>query len=179
VLSVSKGRCLERLSSLAMDQRNNGKLIEPNVRVRGSLVHLDRRLRLEKGVHLDLGIVIWLEKEEGTILLGERVYVGPHAYLGTSSHMLEIGEDTMIGAHSYIITENHVTRSPDVPYMRQGFEGGDVIIGRNVWIGCHVVVLPGVRIGDNAVVGAGAVVTRDIPAGETWGGVPARKLKSK
>jgi len=51
-----------------------------------------------------------------------------------------------------------------------------VVIGRDVWIGCHVVVLPGVTIGDHAVVAAGAVVTKSIPSGEMWGGVPAKKI---
>jgi len=45
-----------------------------------------------------------------------------------------------------------------------------------VWIGCHVVILPGVTIGDHAVIGAGAVVNKDVPPWEKWGGVPAKKI---
>ena len=59
----------------------------------------------------------------------------------------------------------------------RGFDGADVQIGTNVWIGCHVVVLPGVTIGDHAIIGAGAVVTKTVPAGETWAGVPARIVR--
>ena len=83
----------------------------------------------------------------------------------------------MIGAHTYITTVNHVTRRKDIPYSKQGFEGADVKIGNNVWIGCHVTILPGVTIEDHAIIGAGAVVTRDVPSGETWVGVPAKKIK--
>jgi acetyltransferase-like isoleucine patch superfamily enzyme len=157
-------------------QRRSGRLLEPSVRVRGELSALDDRLIFGKGVYLDQGVIVWLGEAQGTIHLGERVYVGPYAYLGTAGHKLEIGTDTMIGAHSYIITENHGTQRQDIPYSQQGFVGADVRIGNNVWIGCHVTILPGVVIGDNAIIGAGAVVTKNVPSGETWGGVPAKKI---
>jgi acetyltransferase-like isoleucine patch superfamily enzyme len=157
-------------------QRRSGRLLEPSVRVRGDLSALDDRLIFGKGVYLDQGVIVWLGEAQGTIRLGERVYVGPYAYLGTASHKLEIGADTMIGAHSYIITENHGTQRKEIPYSQQGFVGADVRIGNNVWIGCHVTILPGVVIGDNAIIGAGAVVTKNVPSGETWGGVPAKKI---
>ena len=61
---------------------------------------------------------------------------------------------------------------------KQGYRGANIKIGKNVWLGAHVVVLPGVEIGDNAVIGAGAVVIKNVPAGETWLGVPARRKQS-
>jgi acetyltransferase-like isoleucine patch superfamily enzyme len=157
-------------------QRRSGRLIEPSVRVQGELSALNERLVLGEGIHLDHGVILWLGERTGSICLRERVYVGPYSYLGTSSHKLNIGEDTMIGAHSYIITENHGTTRKDIPYSRQSFVGSDVIIGTNVWIGCHATILPGVTIGDNAIIGAGAVVTKNVPPGESWAGVPAKKL---
>lgn len=157
-------------------QRKTGRLIEPSVRIQGDLVKIEERLTLKKGVNLDLGVIVWIGEQEGLVVLGERVYVGPYSYLGTFDHTLEIGEDTMVGAHSYIITENHSTKRQDIPYGQQGYAGDNVKIGKNVWIGCHVTVLPGVSIGDHAVIGAGAVVTKNVPAGETWAGVPAKKI---
>jgi acetyltransferase-like isoleucine patch superfamily enzyme len=85
----------------------------------------------------------------------------------------------MIGSHAYVITENHVTTRRDIPYAKQGYTGADIVIGANVWIGCHVTILQGISIGDGAIIGAGAVVTKNIPAGETWAGVPARKLENR
>lgn len=113
--------------------------------------------------------------QQGRITLGENVYVGPYSYLG-SCHNLSVGDDTLIGAYSYLITVNHSRERPGVAVASQGFRGGDITIGRNVWLGCHVVILPGVVIGDEATIGAGAVVTKSVPPGETWGGVPAKPL---
>ena len=162
-----------------VQQRKTGRLIEPSVRVQGLLTALDQQLILCEGIHLDFGVIVWLGEKRGSIRLGERVYVGPYSYLGTSSHKLDIGADSLIGAHSYIITENHGTDRKDIPYVRQNYIGADVLIGKNVWIGCHVTILPGVVIGDNAIIGAGAVVTKNIPSGETWAGVPARIIKKQ
>ena len=161
-----------------VEQRRNGRLVEPSVRVLGNLKVLEERLRLGQGATLDLGVILWMEQLEGAITLDEGAYVGPYAYLGTSTHRIMIGAHSMIGAHGYIIAENHVTQRKDLPYSQQGYAGGDVLIGSNAWLGSHVVVLPGVSIGDGAIIGAGAVVTKDVPAGETWAGVPARRIKS-
>lgn len=160
-------------------QRRKGILLEPDVRIQGvELSTLDNRLSMGKGVALDRGVTVWIgENGEGSIEIGEGVYVGPYAFLGTSGPRLTIGENTLIGSHSYIITVNHRTARKDIPYILQGYEGADVTIGKNVWIGCHVTILPGVTIGDNAIIGAGAVVTKTVPAGETWVGVPAYRIK--
>jgi acetyltransferase-like isoleucine patch superfamily enzyme len=157
-------------------QRRSGVLIEPSIRVQGELSDLRVRLFLGRASYLDHGVVIWLGDKDGSIQLSERVYVGPYALVGTYNHKLQIGEDTMIGAHCYLVTENHETRRTDIPFSKQGYSGADVTIGRNVWLGCHVTVLPGVTIGDHAIIGAGAVVTHDVPAGERWVGVPARRI---
>ena len=89
---------------------------------------------------------------------------------------MQIGENCLIGAHSYIITVNHRTDQPEKAVSAQGYRGSSIHIGKNVWIGAHVVILPGITIGEHAVIGAGAVVTKDVPPGETWVGVPAANL---
>lgn len=162
-------------------QRKQCRLIEPSVRIQGDISNLGERLTLGIGTCLDKDCILWLGNEgnpKGRIWIDERVYVGPYCYLGTASHHLEVGADTIIGALSYIITENHRTQRNDVSYAQQGYVGADVIIGKNVWIGCHVTILPGVTIADNAIIGAGAVVTKPVPAGETWAGVPAKRIDS-
>ncbi len=87
-----------------------------------------------------------------------------------------IGDGTQIGPNVQILTADH----PRDPAIRaQGLEfGRPVRIGRNVWIGGGAIVLPGVSIGDDALIGAGSVVTRDVPAGARAFGNPARTQRS-
>jgi maltose O-acetyltransferase len=85
---------------------------------------------------------------------------------------VEIGDMTQIATGVQILTADH----PRDPAVRaSGLEFGRPIrIGRNVWIGAGALIMPGVTIGDDAIVGAGSVVTRDVPAGATVVGNPAR-----
>ena len=86
---------------------------------------------------------------------------------------ITIGDGVQIGHNVVLATLNH---DPD-PANRSQVIPGPIEIGRNVWIGSNATVLPGVCIGDNAIVAAGAVVARDVPADTVVGGVPARVLK--
>jgi maltose O-acetyltransferase len=87
---------------------------------------------------------------------------------------VSIGEKTQIGPPVHIYAADHPR---DPKQRRTGLERGKpVTIGRNVWIGDGAIILPGVTIGDDAVVGAGSVVTRDVPPSTTFVGNPARRL---
>ena len=86
-----------------------------------------------------------------------------------------IGTDTQIGPGVQILTADH-PRDPDT--RRSGVEFGRPIrIGRNIWIGGGALIMPGVTIGDDAIIGAGSVVTRNVPDGATAVGIPARALR--
>jgi maltose O-acetyltransferase len=89
---------------------------------------------------------------------------------------ITIGDDTRIGPGVQLLTPTH----PLAPGPRRdGWESAEPItLGRNVWLGGAVVVCPGVTIGDDTVVGAGSVVTRDLPAGVLAVGNPARVVRS-
>lgn len=159
-----------------VDMRRSGRLVDPSVEFR-CLVGFRHRFYLGEGSALDKGCIVSISDDCGLraeIHIGQRVYIGPNCFLG-SCHSLEIGEDTLIGANSYLITVNHRTDNPSLRIGAQGYRGDSIKIGKNVWLGAHVVVLPGVEIGDNAVIGAGAVVTKSVPSGEIWVGVPAKK----
>jgi acetyltransferase-like isoleucine patch superfamily enzyme len=89
---------------------------------------------------------------------------------------LEIGEGSTFGEGVSIHDEDHLRGPFDVPLSRRGFATAPIAIGRNVWIGAKATVLKGVTIGDEAVIGAGAVVTRDVPTRAVAVGVPARVI---
>lgn len=82
-------------------------------------------------------------------------------------HLIHIGDNSLVGYNTTILCHE---------FLVDEYRIGPVEIGRNVMIGANCTILPGVRIGDGAVVAAGAVVTRDVPAGAFVGGVPARPL---
>ena len=85
---------------------------------------------------------------------------------------IEIGDGCQIGAYVQILTADH-PRDPGL--RRQGLENGKPVrIGQNVWIGSGAILLPGITVGSDAIIGAASVVTRDVPAGATVMGNPAR-----
>jgi maltose O-acetyltransferase len=86
-----------------------------------------------------------------------------------------IGDSTLIASHVAITSLTHGT---DSARYSDSLVSKPVEIGRNVWIGAHAVVLPGVRIGDGAIIGAGSVVTRDVPPGDVVAGVPAASIRT-
>jgi maltose O-acetyltransferase len=108
---------------------------------------------------------------------GYNIRLGPGAFLNFNCVVLDvvavtIGAGTQIGPAVQIYTADHPR---DASVRRTGAEFGRPIhVGRNVWIGGGAIILPGVRIGDDALIGAGSVVTRDVPAGATALGNPAR-----
>jgi len=111
---------------------------------------------------------------------GKDVIVGNRSQLGrglrADAH-LHLGDDVVMGPDVIIMSWTHDISRTDVPINQQGSIGPNpVVVGNDVWIGARVILLPGVRIGDHAVIGAGAVVTKDVPAYAVVGGVPARVL---
>lgn len=108
----------------------------------------------------------------GKITIGSRTRITSYVVIDGRGG-LEIGQETMIGFQSIILTHTHNFRDHGA-VIHQGMTSSPVTIGDGVWIGTRVIILPGVSIGDNAIVGAGAVVTKDVPPNAVVVGVPAR-----
>jgi maltose O-acetyltransferase len=105
------------------------------------------------------------------VSLGRRNVINFGCLLDGRKFQIRSGDDVSIGPEAAILTLGHDPQSPDF-----ADRGGDVIIGDRVWIGYRAIVLPGITIGDGAVVGAGAVVTKDVEPFTVIAGNPARKI---
>lgn len=113
----------------------------------------------------------------GEILIGHNVGLNGTAI--TSKKRIQIGDGTMIAANVIIVDSDFHAQWPPEARLISSTDHDDreVIIGKNVWIGINCVVLKGVTIGDNAIIGAGSIVVGDIPANVVAGGNPARVLR--
>lgn len=112
--------------------------------------------------------------------LGYNIHVGDNFYAGYNCTILDmaevrIGHNCMIGPNVGIYTAGHAIEPKD--RYKSGF-AIPIIIGNDVWIGGSCVILPGVTIGDNSIVAAGSVVTKDVPANTIVAGNPAKPIKT-
>lgn len=111
--------------------------------------------------------------------LGYNIHVGENFYAGYNCTILDmaevrVGDNCLIGPNVGFYTAGHNTHPVD--RHKSGY-AYPIAIGSNVWIGGHCVILGGVTIGNNSIIAAGSVVTKDVPENSIYGGSPAKKLK--
>jgi acetyltransferase-like isoleucine patch superfamily enzyme len=170
---------------------NNGSLAKQFVKVDSSSELSLSNCRLKTGCKIDVdrdtmipGTLVF-DRENATISIGKRVFIS-----GTiiAAEKIEIGDDVMISWGVTIVDHNSHSisfseRADDVTNWRKGKKDwthvkvAPVTICDKVWIGFNALILKGVTIGEGAVVGAGAVVTKDVPAWTIVGGNPARIIR--
>jgi acetyltransferase-like isoleucine patch superfamily enzyme len=110
---------------------------------------------------------------------GRFIQMGKNVFINHACSFLDMGgitieDEVLLGPRVNIITENH----PQDPADRRALICKPIIIKRKAWIGAAATILPGVTIGENAIVAAGAVVSKDVPVNSIVGGVPARHIKN-
>lgn len=105
------------------------------------------------------------------VFFGQRNVINFGCLFDGRKFAIRTGDDVSIGPEAAILTLGHDPQSPEF-----ADRGGEVVIGSRVWIGYRAVILPGIKIGDGAIVGAGAVVTKDVEAFTIVAGNPARKI---
>lgn len=128
------------------------------------MTHCGENVNIRKGARFDSNIEI-----------GDNSGVGEYSYVYGRTI---IGQNVMMAQECIINPGNHIIEDITIPMNRQGSaENKTVIIEDDVWLGCRVLILPGVRIGTGAVIGAGAVVTKDVPPYAIVGGVPAKVIR--
>jgi hypothetical protein len=150
------------------------------------LLFLGRRLEIEigrKGV-IRFGRFVWvgdgtkIRCHEGEVEIGAKTVIGQEVTI-SAYQRVRIGEQCVIADRAMFIDFDHSVVDVERTIREQGIYKRDVRIGHNVWIGYGACFLRGVTVGDNAVVGTNAVVTRDVPANAVAGGVPVRVLRMR
>lgn len=156
---------------------------------------VDRTINLSAGLNASTNInqirerlsdIIGTQIDETTTVFapfytnfGRFIQIGKNVFINHACSFLDMGgiiieDDVFIGPKVNLITENH----PLDPANRRALICKPVVIKQNAWIGAGVAILPGITIGENAVVAAGAVVSKDVPANTIAGGVPAKVIRA-
>jgi acetyltransferase-like isoleucine patch superfamily enzyme len=110
---------------------------------------------------------------------GKHIRLGKNVFINHACTFLDLGgitieDDVQIGPKVNLITENH----PVDPTKRKDLDLKSILVKRNAWIGAGATILPGVTIGENSIVAAGAVVNSDVPPNSIFGGIPAKFIKA-
>ncbi|MGB0713801.1 MAG: acyltransferase [Gammaproteobacteria bacterium] len=183
------------LAPLKVQQAGPGVTIEPgatfdfpsNITL-GAHARVARRAMLRANTKIEPGIRVGerslvlenalINANEGHVNIGDDCWIGPFCLLYGNGG-IDIGNGVLIAAHTSINTVSHNADRADQPMSQQGINTAPVVIEDDVWIGLNASILQGVRIGTGSIIGAGSVVTRDIPPYSIAVGTPARVLKSR
>jgi acetyltransferase-like isoleucine patch superfamily enzyme len=146
------------------------------------LVVLDAKGQVNEGITVGDGVFLGrgtiLSCKDGDIVLGDHVNIGFHSEVFSGSRVT-VGRYGLFAAYTYLVGGGHAFDQAGVPVLEQPRTSRGIALGENVWLGTGVKVLDGVRVGRDVVVGAGAVVTTDLPDGVVAAGVPARVVRSR
>lgn len=120
------------------------------------------------------------EQGRGRILIGSRTWIGQYNNLRAGGGDIEIGSDCLVSQFCSLVASNHA-HAKGQPIRTQGNDTArtGIRIGDDVWLGAGSVLLPGVSIGNGAIIAANAVVTRSVPPDEIWGGIPACRIGAR
>ena len=166
---IETGVELKSAGSLSLGKR---AVVQGNVQLNGW--HLDSEICLKDFAYLDRGVNITVH-EKGRIEIGSRTYIGPYTCIAGPGPVI-VGEQCLISSHCGIYGNNHIFDDPNTYVRKQGFTCKGITLEDDCWLGTGVRVLDGVTIGQGSVVGAGAVVTKDIPPYSIAVGVPAKVI---
>ncbi len=143
-------------------------------------LEMEKREQMLKEMFAEIGEGCYIEPPFRSNFGGRHVHFGHHVYANFNLTLVDdthiyVGDYTMFGPNVVIATAGH----PILPELRQnGYQyNAPIHIGKNCWLGAGVIVMPGVTIGDNTVIGAGSIVTKDIPANVVAVGNPCKVMR--
>jgi len=135
----------------------------------------NKGITIRQGVYIGRNTIIYCKN--GNIILGERVNIG-HNSMVFSSNKVEIGREALIAGYTYIMSGGSYDYKAKKKIIDQsGYSKGPTVIGANSWLGARAVIADGVSIGEGSIIGAGAVVLKNIPGRSIAIGVPAKVVK--
>lgn len=144
---------------------------------RGFVVTAPGSITMGKGINILHNTFLYADLNS-PISIGNRTCINSNVTIDSADGgEIVVGDDVMIGPNVILRASNHKYQSKDIPINQQGHTGGKIIIGDDVWISANVVIVSNVTIGRGAVIGAGSVVTKNVPEYVLAGGVPAKVIK--
>lgn len=159
--------------------RLNNLFIGDNVTFAGAnyiRIRRNGKITLHNGVRV--GIHVWLvTANDAELMVGKNAILGSYSIFN-GGHGIKIGANCIFAGFVYINSSEHYFRKGEL-IRNQGFYGAPVEVGEDVWLGGHLSVNKGVKIGTGTVVGAGSVVTKDIPAYKVAVGNPAKVIRDR
>jgi acetyltransferase-like isoleucine patch superfamily enzyme len=144
----------------------------------GVVLQIGKQARVELGRWSWLGHGTKIRCHEGVVSIGAKTVMGQECTISAYQHV-SIGRECVIADRVMLIDFDHGVVEVDRPIRLQGIYKRDTRVGNNVWIGYGACILRGVTVGDNAIIGTNAVVTKDVPANAVVGGVPARLIRKR
>jgi acetyltransferase-like isoleucine patch superfamily enzyme len=144
----------------------------------GVTIQIGRNARVHFGRWTWIGHGTKIRCHEGEVRIGAKTVLGQECTISAYQHV-SIGEQCIVADRVMLIDFDHNVAEVERPIRVQGIYKRDVRVGSNVWIGYGAQILRGVTVGDNAIVGASAVVTRDVPANAVVAGSPARVIRMR
>jgi acetyltransferase-like isoleucine patch superfamily enzyme len=145
---------------------------------RGVKLQIGRRARIAFGRWVWIGHGTKIRCHEGEVRIGDKTVLGQECTISAYQHV-SIGEQCVIADRVMLIDFDHNVAEVERPIRVQGIYKRDVRVGSNVWIGYGAQILRGVSVGDNSIIGASAVVTKDVPANAVVAGSPARVIRMR
>ncbi|MGK7344209.1 MAG: acyltransferase [Candidatus Nitrospinota bacterium M3_3B_026] len=136
----------------------------------------NRGITIGRGCYVGRGSI--LSCKDGDIVMEDYSNISTWCNISSNSKIM-IGEKALLGPYVSVFATTHGFDNPETPILDQGWASEGVAIGKNCWLGARVTVLDGVDIGDNTIVGAGAVVNSSLPEGVVAVGAPARVVKKR
>jgi len=164
------------------------RILYPQARLVRFPIYVRGRALMKIGVGLTTGVNVRLDAfatygSPPVLHIGREVQINDSVHIGAIDNVV-IGDYTLIASRVFISDHNHgnyqtqdVASAPNIPPAKRPLSSKPVHIGCNVWLGEQVCILPGVTVGDGAIVGAHSVVTHDIPPNSIAAGNPARVIR--